>query len=73
MAHGSPRYNICNKCCQYTLVSRFSQDPNCPTCGQKTEQTTKSDIQTNYWVGILDFITPNFGNWIKVEKRVKHM
>ncbi len=67
MAHGTGRLNVC--CNQYTYVSRFSSDAMCPKCGKKSKQISKDELIKQYWISVLNFIIPNEGNWIKIEKR----
>ena len=67
MAHGSPRINICHKCKQYILVSRFSQDPICPDCNVKSKQTTKDEICKKYNLGWLSYQWQlGFNSWSKI-------
>lgn len=68
MAHGSPRINICYDCNQYTLVPRFSKDPNCPTCGKVSEQTDKQKIRETYWIAFLYDFKLNFEHWEKINE-----
>jgi len=67
MSHGSPRINICNKCNQYTLVGRFSEDPECPDCGNLSEQTNKQELIRNYKLGILYEFILQFDHWQKIK------
>lgn len=68
MAHGSPRINICYDCNQYTLVSRFSENPKCPTCGKESEQTDKQQIIEKYNIGFLYEWRLNFHHWEKIRE-----
>ena len=66
MAHGKPRINICYDCDQYTLVSRFSQNPKCPVCGKESEQTDEDKIMDKYRIGIFHNWNLNFDHWVKI-------
>lgn len=66
MAHGTPRINICYDCNQYTLVSRFSANPKCPTCGKESEQTNKDKIREKYIIGFFYDWKLNFEHWEKI-------
>lgn len=67
MAHGTPRINICKECNHYTLVPRFSKDPNCPNCGKVTEQTNKEKIKEQYDLGFFYEFSLNFNHWQSVK------
>ena len=71
MAHGSPRINICYNCNQYTLVSRFSQNPQCPTCGKKSEQTDKDKIRDKYCIGLFYDWKLNFDHWVVINEELR--
>jgi NAD-dependent SIR2 family protein deacetylase len=66
MAHGSPRYVVCWNCEKYSLISRFSSNPNCPTCNNKTETGNKQDIQIKNKVSWIlgEWLEPQFDKWI---------
>lgn len=68
MAHGTPRINICFDCNQYTLVSRFSKNPNYPTCGKESKQTTKDEIINLYQISIIDGWRLHFDHWEDITK-----
>ncbi len=66
MAHGTPKLSICNTCNQYTSSSRFSEYPKCPICNKTSIWTDKEYLMKNYWIPFMEFIYPNFNNWIKL-------
>ena len=66
MAHGSPRMVFCHDCKQYIWVSRFQQDPNCPDCNKKPEQTTEYKLKEQYWVPFSYNWSFSFDLWIKL-------
>jgi len=67
MAHGSPRINVCHRCKQYTLVPRFSDNPQCPNCKGISEQTSREELITRYKLSrfFYDFML-NFNHWEKI-------
>ena len=67
MAHGTPRINICFNCHQYTLVGRFSINPNCPICGRESKQTTKDEIKEKYQISIIYNWDLSFDKWVKLK------
>lgn len=67
MAHGTGMLITC--CNQYSYMGRFSKTPTCPICKKKVKQITKSELDRKYRTSLLNFIYPNEGQWIKLEKR----
>lgn len=68
MAHGTPRINICKKCETYIEVSRFSQDPICPTCKTKSSQCGRVyDLRELYNISCMTFVPTSFTQWLKIK------
>lgn len=66
MAHGLPAIIICLTCEHYALIGRFSPEPICSVCGNRTVRMSKDKIVEKYNLHPLKFKSPYFDKWTKI-------